>query len=447
MAKTTNKELRNMTVYQVYVRSYSKEGSFRALEADLDRIAALGADIIYLLPVHPIGKEQRKGSLGSPYAISDYRVINAELGTAEDFDSLVKAIHQKGMKCIMDVVYNHTSPDSLLAKTNPQWFYHPTSGGFGNRIGDWWDVIDLDYTNPRSGLWEYQIETLKTWAALVDGFRCDVASLVPLEFWLRAREEVSLVNPGCLWIAESVEPSFILENRARGFNCLSDAELFQAFDVCYDYDIFAWFKKYLNGAVSLSSYMEQINLQESIYGDNYIKLRCLENHDQNRAAFFIPHEKALRNWTAFNYFQKGLTMIYAGEEWQNDHRPSLFEKEVIKRPENSAADLSSFMRTLYDIKKDPVFADSSYEVMAAGNRGDLKDVILGIHRSRPGIKAPQENPKGMAGVFNLKGTSGPAPVDKLGLKDGLYTNLIDKRPFYIEGGRLSLQGEPVIFRF
>ena len=100
-----------------------------------------------------------------------------------DFKSLVGAIHGKGMKCIIDVVYNHTSPDSVLSQKHPEWFYHRPDGSFGNRVGDWTDIIDLDYSNRE--LWDYQIETLKFWAGIVDGFRCDVAPLIPLEFWLK----------------------------------------------------------------------------------------------------------------------------------------------------------------------------------------------------------------------------------------------------------------------
>ena len=195
MAVDTKKSLRNQVLYSIYVRNYSKEGTFDAVQADLDRIKALGTDIIWLLPIHPTGEKNRKGSLGSPYAIRDYRAVNPEFGTLDDFRHLVDAIHARGMKCIIDVVYNHTSPDSWLAENHPEWFYHKPDGSLGNRFGDWWDVADLDYSHPE--LWDYQIETLKTWARLVDGFRCDVAPLVPLEFWKRARAEVATVRPGC----------------------------------------------------------------------------------------------------------------------------------------------------------------------------------------------------------------------------------------------------------
>ena len=194
MAVDTEKTLRNQVLYSIYVRNYSEAGTFAAVQADLDRIKALGTDIIWLLPIHPTGEKHRKGTLGSPYAIRDYRAVNPEFGTLDDFRHLVDAIHDRGMKCIIDVVYNHTSPDSWLAEHHPEWFFHKPDGSLGNRFGDWWDVADLDYSHME--LWEYQIETLKYWARLVDGFRCDVASAVPLAFWREAREQVERVRPG-----------------------------------------------------------------------------------------------------------------------------------------------------------------------------------------------------------------------------------------------------------
>ena len=185
MADNTPKKLRNQIMYQVFVRNFSEEGTFKKVEEELDRIKALGTDIVWLMPIHPIGKAQRKGTLGSPYAISDYRAVNPEFGTLDDFISFTNAVHDRGMKCIIDVVYNHTSPDSVLSKEHPEWFFHKSDGSFGNRVGDWSDIIDLDYSNKE--LWRYQIDTLKYWAQWVDGFRCDVAPLIPIAFWEQAR--------------------------------------------------------------------------------------------------------------------------------------------------------------------------------------------------------------------------------------------------------------------
>lgn len=422
MAVNTSKTNRNMVMYSVFVRNFSEEGTFRRLQEELGRIKGLGVDIIWLMPIHPIGEMARKGTLGSPYAIKDYRAIDPALGTPDEFKALVEAVHALGMRCIIDVVYNHTSPDSWLAKYHPEWFYHKPDGSFGNRIGDWTDVIDLDYSNP--ALWDYQIDTLKMWAEIVDGFRCDVAPLIPLEFWLRARREVESVRPGCFWLSESVEPEFIVENRARGVASLSDGEIFQAFDVSYEYDIFSYFRDYLKGQLPLSEYAAAINRQEGIYPDNFVKLRFLENHDRARAKLMIGDEKRLRNWTAFLYFQKGMTLLYAGQERQDAHRPSLFEKDPV---DWTGEDISELLRRLYEIKKDPLFADSRYEVTAMPH-----DVLLAAHR-----KGERE----LLGIFSLRGESALVPA---AAPDGVYCNLIDSRGIEIFDGMLRTDGEPII---
>ena len=423
MAVNTPKFYRNQVMYSVFVRNYSEEGTFNGVRNDLDRIKALGTDIVWLLPIHPIGKKERKGTLGSPYAISDYRKVNPEYGTMDDLKQLAADIHTRGMRCIIDVVYNHTSPDSWLAENHPEWFYHKPDGSFGNKVGEWPDVIDLDYNNRE--LWDYQIETLKMWAGIVDGFRCDVAPLIPLEFWTKAREEVAKVNPDCFWLSESVEPVFTVANRARGMVSLSDSEIYQAFDVSYEYDIYYRFRECLKGKISLTQYAEDINRQEAIYPDNYVKLRFLENHDNTRAKFQIPDERSLQNWTAFLYFQKGMTLIYAGQEVEAAHLPSLFEKDTIAW--KTGLDISWLLARLAQIKKAPLFADSSYHVTAMPH-----DVMLASHG-----KDGQQ----MLGIFSLCGKHSLLQVN---VPDGFYKNLIDDQMVEVHAGMLSTDGQPII---
>ena len=426
MARNTKTDLRNQVMYSIYVRNYSEAGTFRAVERDLDRIKELGVDIIWFMPIHPLGEKARKGELGSPYAIRNYREINPEFGTMEDFKSVVAAIHEKGMKCIIDVVYNHTSPDSWLVENHPEFFYKKEDGSMGNRVGDWSDIVDLDYNN--KDLWDYQIETLKMWAGIVDGFRCDVAPLIPIEFWLRAREEVAEVNPDCIWLSESIEPEFITHLRSRNMVAHSDGEVYQAFDICYDYDIHRIFRDYVDGKCPLSTYAERVNLQESIYPANYVKLRYLENHDQDRAASFITDNLALRNWTAFIYFQKGMTLLYCGQEVANDKRPDLFNKDTINW--KTGYDLSTDMSILRMIKKSPIFTNSVYSLKAY----DEADILVGTHCS---------GEEKFVGIFNFKGKEADVEV---GLPDNTYINLMDGRMVKVEGGKLHSAGRPVIIK-
>ena len=235
MAANTDPRLQNQVIYSIYVRNHTSEGTFRAVIPDLDRIRALGTDIIWLMPIHPIGVEGKKGTLGCPYANRDYRAVNPAYGTMEDFEALVREIHARGMKCMIDVVYNHTSPDSVLYREHPEYFYRGPDGKPGNKLGDWADVIDLDYSN--RGLWQYLTDTLVMWAKLVDGFRCDVASFVPVEFWLQARAAVADVNPDRVWLAETVHRSYGCLARRHGVYSASDGEVFRAFDLEYEYDV------------------------------------------------------------------------------------------------------------------------------------------------------------------------------------------------------------------
>lgn len=424
MAKNTDIKLRDAVIYSIYVRNHTKEGTFRAIEPDLDRIKELGTDIIWFMPIHPIGIEGKKGTLGCPYANKDYRTVNPEYGTMEDFKCLVDLIHEKDMKCIIDVVYNHTSPDSVLTKEHPEFFHRKENGEMGNRVGDWSDVVDLDYNN--KDLWEYQVESLKFWASIVDGFRCDVASLVPLDFWCYAREEVSKVNPDCIWLAETIEYGFIKYCRSLGYKVASDCEMYTAFDMEYDYDIWNTFKDYLEKKSPLSRYVERLNMQEAIYPDNYIKMHCLENHDQPRIKSYIKDPVMLKNWTAFLYFQKGATLLYAGQEFENKYQPSLFEKDDISI--QTGHDLSGFMRRLYNIKKQILPIDSDFEAVCDDENGVVVATRVSGHHK-------------IVGVFTLEAKETMVDVP---LNDGEYINLVTREKIMVEGGKLTIKDMPMI---
>ena len=424
MARDTDTGLQTRVIYSIYVRNHTQEGSFLAVIPDLDRIRALGTDIIWFLPIHPIGVEGKKGSLGCPYANRDYRTVNPAYGTMEDFRTLVEEIHKRGMKVMIDVVYNHTSPDSTLYRTHPEYFYHGPDGKPCNKIGDWADVIDLDYRAKE--LWDYQIESLCFWAGIVDGFRCDVATLVPLDFWKAARAAVARVNPDCIWLAESVHLSFGCYARRLGFPASRDSELFEAFDLEYEYDIRETFDRWLKGEAPLSAYTELLNFQEALYPANYNKLRFLENHDQPRIASFVKDEAALVNYTAMLYFLKGSTLIYAGQEWENTHTPSLFEYDRIDR--QTGRDLSGLMGRLAEIKRERFTGRDCFWASARD-----EDSIAVMERFGPERR--------LLGIFSLRAGSARVPVE---LPDGEYENLIDGESVMVENGTLWCRGKPII---
>ena len=388
MAVNTDPSLQNQIIYSIYVRNHTPEGTFRAVIGDLDRIRALGTDIIWLMPIHPIGVQGKKGTLGCPYANRDYRSVNPEYGTMEDFQELVRQIHARGMKCMIDVVYNHTSPDSVLYAEHPEYFYHNKEGKPGNKVGDWADVIDLDYTNRE--LWQYLTDTL-------------------------------------IMLAETVHQSYGCIARRMGIYSALDFDEFSAFDLEYEYDVREAFDKYLQGKIVLSHYLDMLNFQEAMYPANYNKLRFLENHDQPRICSFVHDEQALVNYTAYLYFLKGTTLLYGGQEFENTHTPSLFEKEPFER--ETGHDLSALLRRLAEVKRQ--FGCRDWFRASADDEND----IAILERGGDG--------KQFLGVFSLRAKAADVTVSA---PDGSYRNMIDGTAVKVKNGRLHCGGTPVILQ-
>ena len=408
MANQTNLDLRNQVIYQVYPRQYSKEGTFEALRKDLDRIVDLGISILYLLPIHPIGHVGRKGVDGCPYSISDYYGIAEELGTMDDFDRLVKDAHEKGLKVMLDIVFNHTSRDSKLTIEHPEWFYKNDDGGFANRIGDWSDVTDLTYEDPKQ--WTYLIDNLVFWAKKVDGFRCDVAPMVPLKFWQEAREAVEKVSKGHVWLTESVHPHFIQYIRSLGHDAHSDGEMYQAFDIGYDYDIDDFYEGYLKGENSLSSYLDAVEKQDFMYPKNYIKLRAFENHDKSRLRAKVKDEDMFKNMLAMSFFFKGTPMLYNGVEVMSTKHLTLFDKDPIDWDEHQ--DITSFLKQLITLKKHPLNRDGHFKVH---------------YKDGGAVLSYELNQQKMVGLFNIEGTV----LHNIPLEPGIYKNALTNQEITI----------------
>lgn len=187
---------KNAVIYQLNTRQFTKEGTFKSAKEQLPRLKALGVDIIWLMPIHSIGKKNRKGTLGSTYSVKDYYSVNSEFGTHQDLKDFVKSAHQKEMYVILDWVANHTAWDNSLVTEHPDWYDKDYKGDF--RPTPWWDwsdIIDLDYNKPE--VREYTTKALKYWVEEmnIDGYRCDVAGFVPIEFWNNARRELDAIKP------------------------------------------------------------------------------------------------------------------------------------------------------------------------------------------------------------------------------------------------------------
>jgi glycosidase len=195
----------NSTIYEANIRQFTPEGTFAAFEEHLPKLKQMGIEIIWLMPIHPIGEKNRKGTLGSYYSVKDYKGINPKFGTEEDFKSLVNAIHDQDMYIIIDWVANHTAWDHPWTKTNKDFYTLDSEGNFVPPVPDWSDVIDLNFENKE--LWLQMIDAQKYWIEEfdIDGYRCDVAAMVPNEFWGKARLELDQIKP-VFMLAEAHEP-------------------------------------------------------------------------------------------------------------------------------------------------------------------------------------------------------------------------------------------------
>ncbi len=424
MAIDTPSFVRNLVIYEVYVRNHGPNGTFADVEADLERIRALGVDVIWFMPIHPIGKVNKKGSLGCPYSISDYREVNPEYGTKADFARLIEKAHALGLKVMIDVVYNHTAHDSVLVAEHPDWYHQDANGRPVTTVPEWSDVIDLKH--PNTELTAYLIETLQGWAKFgVDGFRCDVASLLPEDFWVEARNAVATVKPGVIWLAESVHAGFIEYRRKHGLSAISDSEVYRGFDLTYVYDIFPIWQAAVKGDVPVSRYLEMLRFQEAIYPANFAKMRYVENHDNERIMKVAPTRMQALAWTAFEAFNRGAFLIYGGEESAAEHTPSLFD---IDKVEWKNYELSSFLTKLAKLKKDPAQVNGVFTITSA----------------EPAIQAVWEwEDANLFGVFNVNGKQGKTATI---LPDGDYPDLLNVGDVTVSGGQIAIPNTAVILR-
>lgn len=311
---------KNIVFYQIFVRNYSKEGTFKAVEKDLHRIKDLGIDVIYLLPIHEIGLLNRKGTYGSPYAINDYFSISKDLGDINDFVSLVNKTHELGMKIILDMVFNHTSPDNVLIDTHPEYYYYK-NGKRGNRVGDWSDIVDLDTT--REDTQEYLVSVLSYWRSKgVDGFRFDVSSMIPYSFFKKARE---ILGKEPIFFGECIDENFAKYIQSINSPYMNDIESMDFFDYLYNYNYVKHFLNYLKGEEKLEVTLNIIEKDDP----RIVRVHCLENHDIDRFASYFDSKEKMKQWLSFIYKLKGSAFLYMGQEYGIKHKPELFEKDPV----------------------------------------------------------------------------------------------------------------------
>jgi glycosidase len=307
--------LRDGVIYEVFPRAFSPEGNFKGIIPQLDRLKDLGVNVLWLMPIHPVGKLKAKGTLGSPYAVRDYDAINPEYGTGEDLKRLIAAAHQRGMKVFIDIVANHTAWDSNLIAKHPDWYTHDAAGNIVPPNPDWVDVADLNYANP--ALRQYMSEMLVRWLRDygLDGFRCDYASGVPTDFWEALRPELDRVRPGLAFLAESDDPA-LLRN---------------AFNIDYAWDFYHAMSDALAGRAPASFVREVWERAEAKYPRGALRLRFSDNHDQLRATAQSGLPAALAA-SAVMFTLDGVPLLYNGMEVADTTEsaaPALFERAPI----------------------------------------------------------------------------------------------------------------------
>ncbi|MBN1351030.1 alpha-amylase [candidate division KSB1 bacterium] len=427
MANDMPVSLKNACIYELFIRNHTPKGNFISIIDDLERIRTLGVDIIWLMPVHPIGQEARKGSLGSPYAIADFRNVHPGYGSMDDLELLIDEIHFHKMKIMLDIVFHHTSPDSVLARNHSNWFNRDGAGQPFRKVDDWSDIIDLDYSH--RDLWEYQIETLKQWTKIqIDGFRCDVAPMIPVDFWSKAWMEIAAIRPDMIWLAETLDPDFTQKLAKNGHVTHTDDEICQVFDMTYDYEGYTVFKRYMKKEIRLIDYVSYLIKQDAKFPQHAVKLRFLENHDTPRAAKLCPTPATLSNWTAFQAFLKGAFLIYAGQELAMTTTPSLFERETVNW-KSSNANFASFIARLCELKKSPIFAEGKFTLYPV-------DDFLMAKWEKQG--------HGYLGIFNVQNISGKRRVE---LTDGRYPDQLSRYSYQVENRLLTMQKMPLILKF
>ena len=315
---------KNATIYEVNVRQYTAEGTFKAFEPHLQRLKDMGVDILWLMPIHPIGVEKRKGTLGSEYSVKDYYAVNPEYGTFDELKQLVKKIHEMGMYVIIDWVANHSAWDNQLAKDHPDWYTKTPEGNFQPTPWyDWDDVIDFDYNVP--AMRKYMTDAMKYWVkeADIDGYRCDVAGFIPVDFWDNVRSEL-----------DAIKPVFMLAE-------WESRDLYKkAFDMTYAWSLWDEMKRAVQqkNVGGLFSYMaHDVN---SVPPGAY-RMTFTDNHDKNswEGNQFSNFGDGLEACMVFCSVVNGMPLVYSGQEAGLNKSLKFFDKDSIEWKQHPFYDL------------------------------------------------------------------------------------------------------------
>lgn len=400
---TTPDWVKNATLYELNIRQFSKEGTFKAITKQLTRLKRMGIDIIWLMPVQPIGITHRKGSLGSYYSVKDYFGINSEFGTKKDFRNLVDAIHNKGMYVILDWVANHTSWDNEMVTNHHEWYMKSRKDTFqSTRWRDYDDIIELNYRHPE--LRKYMTDVMKFWVKEynIDGYRCDIASFVPIDFWENVRTEL-----------DTIKPVFMLAEA-------EDKELHRkAFDATYNWTLWNILHQIAINDANVKTLSEAYLAEHvSIFPKDGIRLNFIDNHDKNswEGNQYSNFGDALKAAIVFTIMMDGMPLVYNGQEAGLDRSLEFFEKDPInwKLHENK-----TLYTTLFKLKhKNKALWNGKHGGEMVRIMNDRMDQVISFVREKDGDK--------VLTFINLSKETLIVQFDT-SFDKGIYTNLFTKK--------------------
>lgn len=306
--------LHSSNIYAVNLRQYSNEGSFKAFQQQLPRLKDMGVEILWFMPVYPIGKVKRKGTLGSYYSISNFTTTNPEFGPEQDFKALVEEAHRFGMKVILDWVANHAAWDNVWTIDHPEYFEKDASGNFKPPY-DWDDVIQIDHSNDaqKKAMTDAMLYWIREFD--IDGFRADLAHLTPLPFWMNARQEASQLKSDLVWLAETEDISY-----------------HQAFDISFTWQWMHATEEYCKAKKSFADLLHVLDQYNHSFPTQAVRMWFTSNHDENswNGTAFEKYGSFVKALTVFNATYPGIPLVYSGEESGLNKRLKFFDKDVIQ---------------------------------------------------------------------------------------------------------------------
>jgi 1,4-alpha-glucan branching enzyme len=346
---------KNAVIYEVNTRQFTPQGTFKAFSAHLPRLKELGVDILWFMPIHPIGIENRKGSLGSYYSVRDYKGVNPEFGSFEDFKQLVEEAHALGFKVILDWVANHTSHDHIWTIEHPEWYNRDDKGEIVSPF-DWTDVADLNYDN-NPDLWDAMIDALKFWVveANIDGYRCDVAGMVPTAFWEKARTELDAIKPVFMLAEDEGQRDLMIH----------------AFDANYAWEFHHLMNKMAKGEKTAEDVWAYFAKEDTLFAPNSYRMMFTSNHDENswNGTEFERMGEGAKTFAVMSYTIPGFPLIYNGQEVGLNHRLLFFEKDLIDW--SKGLEFTQFYTALNRMKKE------NEALWNANNGGSFDKVDVG----------------------------------------------------------------------